>query len=235
MTLETKKALLKAMILENDFYLDTAVYRLVSFECLDSIISRINDKSLLFGINIDNELNANDFISLLSKLIDVFRETFINLQSVEYIFEIIITSIMDLIEDYFFSYKDKDNSKLINEKICKIIISNFISNCKYISCIEELLKEKNLKLQSVNKYNLKDSLTILELLSDLVFCKKGRCDNIILFESIDKKLNSLKSRRSNKKYNYEHYKNDFLSKNEIKYNRILNAYNNKKKYLKFFK
>ena len=229
MTLETKKALLKAMILENDFYLDTAVYRLVSFECLDSIISSINDKSLLFGIN------ANDFISLLSKLIDVFRETFINLQSVEYIFEIIITSNMDLIEDYFFSYKDKDNSKLINEKICKIIISNFISNCKYISWIEELLKEKNIKLQNVNKYNLEDSLTILELLSDLIFCKRGRCDNIILFESIDKKLKSLKSRRANKKYDYEHYKNDFLSKNEIKYNHILNAYSNKKKYLKFFK
>lgn len=213
MTLETKKALLKAIILENDFYLDTAVYRLVSFKCLDSIISRINDKSLLFGINIDNELNANDFISLLNKLIDVFRETFINLQSVEYIFEIIITSNMDLIEDYFFSYKDKDNSELINEKICKIIISNFISNCKYISWIEELLKEKNLKLQNVNKYNLEDSLTILELLSDLIFCKRGRCDNIILFESIDKKLKSLKSRRANKKYDYS----------------------NKKKYLKFFK
>ena len=69
------------------------------------------------------------------------------------------------------------------------------------------------------------------MLSDLAICKRNRSDNIVLFESIEQKLNNLKEGKANKKYNYDYYKNICINNYENKYNHIYNAFNKKKQYL----
>lgn len=233
MIFETKKDLLRVSVLKNKYYLDPAVYRLIKNDSLSNVISSINEKSLLYKINLENEFNAEDFLKLLNRLVEIFRDTFPNILIAEYVLEEIFNSNIKQIEDYFFNYNSND--KILVEKIYKIIINNFISNKKYIDGIKTLLKEKHIELKEIDNYSLEESYTILELLSDLIICKKGRNYHILLFENIDKNLNKIKKSKKVKKHNYEAYKKSFINSYITKYNCIFNSYNKKKKYLKYFK
>lgn len=232
MILETKRDLLRVLVLENGYYLDSTTYRLLKIKGLQNVISKINEKSLIYNVNTEGELNASNFINLLNRFVEIFKDVFINMLSTDYIIEIIIDSNKKLVEDYFFNFDNSD--KKIVEKIYKLIINNFISNSKYINCIKELLNERKIKLKEVDNYSLEESKDILKLLSDLAICKRNRSDNIVLFENIEQKLNNLKEGRANKKYNYDYYKNICINNYENKYSNIYNAFNKKKKYLKYF-
>ena len=82
MIFETKKDLLRVSVLKNKYYLDPAVYRLIKNDSLSNVISSINEKSLLYKINLENEFNAEDFLKLLNRLVEIFRDTFPDRKSV---------------------------------------------------------------------------------------------------------------------------------------------------------
>ena len=122
---------------------------------------------------------------------------------------------------------------MLNEKIYKIIISNFISNSKYIPNIKGILAEHNLSLKNINNYSLEETTKIMELLSDIVFSKNSDNKGIILFENINTNI-----KHNMKKLDYpklNKYKESFIEYYIHKYDLVFKDYHTKKKYIKYFK
>lgn len=68
-------------------------------------------------------------------------------------------------------YKVNDNEhiKILEEKIFKIIINNFVNNANTITSIEIFLKEHNITIKPINDYSYNKSSKILHLYLILYF------------------------------------------------------------------
>lgn len=240
MILETKKELLKYKILHNVLFNDIITYKLLRFDYFDNAIDNINEMSFYNDIDIDtSEITAEQFINLLDLFIKTIKKYFFNLASIELIIENIIENNIEMINEYLSSKYNVDDEKHINileEKIFKIIISNFIDNATTIPSIQNFLKEHNINIKPVNDYSYSESSKILHLLSDLVFCLRGRKKYFYLFENINYKLENYLERPTRKKtkYGIDYYKEKYINDYISNYDFIFKSYNSKKKYLKYF-
>lgn len=71
----------------------------------------------------------------------------------------------------------------------------------------------------------------------MVFCMRGRGASTFLSENIKVSLTEYlkrKSKSKSKKYTLEDFKNRYINDKTEEYTKIFKAYNNKKKYLKYF-
>lgn len=241
MKLEAKKELLKYKILNERYFRDVLTYALLRYPYFDNVINQISEISLSTKIVVESDkIQANQFLDLLELFIKTIKEKFFNVSYIETLICRIIQNNNDMMEDYLTSnYKVNDESTihLLEDKIYKIIINNFITNEKYVPMVFLLLTENNIDIKPINEYTYKESSKIINILSDIVFSQRGRGKYHYLFENIENNLtyNIIQRKNRNKKFDETKYKQEFISRYVSIYESILKSYNNKLKYLKHFK
>ena len=231
MTIESKKELLKYIVLNESFINDKAIiYSLLLRNYFDESISKISDESFIIKIENNNEISAKQFIYSLNKFIVTIKKYFFNVYNLNILIDKIIEPNIIKINNYLCSKNLSENEQ--NEIIYKILISNFIENIKYIPSIKNFLTEQKIPIKNVDDYNLNESYKILILLSDLVFCQRGLKYYDCIFENINLRIKSYESLNQNKRQ--EKYKEKFLPSITQNYDYLFESYQNKKKYLKYF-
>lgn len=226
MTIESKINLLQNNILHSEKCYDIVTYRLLQNHNLQNTILK-NEK----------EINDKSFIDLLDRLVNLFRNQFYEINSTEYNINCIIDSNINRIENYLLSninVYDNNNIKYIKEQSYKLFISNFIHNLRYIDLFENILDERNIKIKSIDNYSLDECTKIVQLLSDLVFCMRGRDIIVYLFQDIEKDIEYHLKNNEDKNYSDDYHKNIVINHYKIQYERMIDSYNNKKEYLKYF-
>lgn len=240
MTLEAKKELLKYKILNDRYFHDSITYKILKFNYFNNVIDKISDFSFYSNVDIsDNEITAEQFIDLLELFIKTIKKYFFNPTSIEIVISGIIEDNIEMMDEYLslkYKVNDEKHIKILEEKIFKIIINNFIDNATTIPSIQTFLKEHNISIKTINDYSYDESSKILHLLSDLVFCQRGREKYTYLFENIDNNLTSYLERQAKKrsKYSIDYYKDKYINRYISNYEFIFKSYNSKKKYLKYF-
>lgn len=231
MDLKCKKELLKYMVLNINLNNDrSTIYNLLKFNYFDDAISNIDDLSFSFDIDPQNKVNAKELILSLAYFIKIIKEKLFNSCRIEYNIINIIEANLEEINEYL-------SFNAINKKIAlKIIITNFIKNEKYVPSIKTFLEENNLKLKEINAYSQEECEEIANLLSDIVFCQRGRGKYDDLFINIeynlDKQTDIIKKNRNSKQI--EIYQNNYILNFNKSYEAMFKNYNSKKKYLKYF-
>ena len=135
MTIESKKELLKYIVLNESFINDkTIIYSLLLRNYFDESISKISDESFIIKIENNNEISAKQFIYSLNKFIVTIKKYFFNVYNLNILIDKIIEPNIVKINNYLCSKNLSENEQ--NEIIYKILISNFIENIKYISSIK---------------------------------------------------------------------------------------------------
>lgn len=242
MNVEKKKKLLKEIVLNSKYSYDMLVYRLLSKNVLDDIITKIDNVPVECNIDSSEWISADEqFIQLLDRFICYFRNTFFTICSSEYIIEMIINTNKDRIREYLLSKHylgDNNYIDFFNESIYKIFISNFVQNSSYIPLINNLFIKEKLEIKNINDYNLNEILKIVTLISDLLLCSNGKNSVIYIFYNIDYESNQYieknKSKKKNKN-NRKEYKIKLIEHYTYQYELIIKNYIQKKKYLKYFK
>ena len=94
MDIKNRKQILKNIILNDEFSYDMTVYRLINTDCLDKIISKINDMDVVCNINPNNKMSAEEqFLQLLNRFVVRFKNIFPNVNNFsEHIIENIFNS-----------------------------------------------------------------------------------------------------------------------------------------------
>ncbi len=242
MKLEIKKELLRYKILHQRLDYNLEVLDLIN--PLEKEIERIDEKSFSFNIEAEkNNITAIRFLKYMDEYVGCMKYYFHNITPFHCILketlkgnESEISSLLNCIggDNYFYNVSKDMN---IQEKIYKLIICNFIKNADYIPLINEFMIENKIEIKKVKDYSLKESQKILNLLSDIVFCMRGRGGSMFLFENIEVNLAEYlkrKSKSKSKKYTLDDFKNRYINSRIEEYTKIFKAYNNKKKYLKYF-
>ena len=97
-----------------------------------------------------------------------------------------------------------------------------------------LKKQKNL-LKEIKEYNLEESLKILNLLSDISFCQRGRGSVMKLFECMDYQLNKYSNMdTTRRKKSTDDFKKKYIISRVEDYDKMIKSYYSKKSYLKYF-
>lgn len=241
MYLSTKKALVQYRVLNFGFLNDPTVYKLLNNDSILEIINGIEEISFMNNyVCFEDKLDVKSFITLLDYLVQVFRVYFPTYYAPANAIGEILNANEELTRDYFLAnYNDvgKSINKILDIKIYRLLISAFISNAKYVPEIREFLKEHDLELKDINDYSTEELIKIINLLSDLSFCKYGRGQSNALFDSIDYRIkyhyDLLASR--NKVKNNEQFEEKAIKQVTQKYIELIKSYNSKRKYLKYFR
>jgi hypothetical protein len=232
----TKKEELNRLVLNSDCY-DMTIYKIINSGVLDEIIDNIDDKCVLSDINSNEIISSYEqFLDLLNKFIVFFKKKFNNLSF--YIDELI----KELIKNNYYEFSNYllskhylgDNKYIMffEDNMNRLSILNFVKNIEYSSEIKKLLKLNNIKIKNIKDYSFDEVLEISDLLSDLIFCYSNEFHTVLLFTDMSKVINDLKSDNSNNNLDkIDAVINDFDFKCKI----IIDSYNNKRKYLKYFK
>lgn len=242
MSMENKKVILKNIILNSEHCYDMTIYRLLNKDCLDDIINKIDNIPVVSNVDITKVITADEqFIQLLDRLLFCFKDVFFISGSTQYIIETIICTNKSRIKRYLLSKHylgDNNYIDFFNDSICRIFISNFIQNSKYISLISSLLKKEKIKAKDTDEYTLDEVFKIVTLLSDLVFCSHGRYCVVYLFYNIDYEINNhteaVNNNRKCKRIK-RHYKETLIEHYKDQYELIIKDYIQRKKYLKYFR
>jgi len=226
MIIESKINLLQDDILHSQKNYDIVTYRLLQNPDLKNTILK-NEKTI----------SNKNFIDLLDRFVNIFRNQFFNINSIEYNISCIIDSNINRMEKYLLSNMniyDNKNIKYIKEQSYKLFISNFLNNLKYIDVCSNALSERNIKIKSIDDYSLDECTMVVEFLSDLVFCMKGRNVVVYLFQNIEKDIEHYVKNNKDKKYSDKYYKDKVIEHYKTQYETIIESYNSKKEYLKYF-
>lgn len=245
MTLDTKTELLRYKLLHQRFDYDMEIYNLITYGEMNNEISRIDELSYSFVIELEKEkITARQFLVYMNEFVKYMKLYFYNMATFQFSIREIVKrnkkELNDLLsckcDDPYNCFGIKNNYN-IKEYCYKLIIASFIKNAKYIPAIKIILEENHIQLKKITDYTLKESEKILNLLSDIVFAQRGRGITMELFENIDINLKEhlqRKSKSKSKKYTIEDYKNLYIDSYIKNYERIFKAYNVRKKYLKHF-
>lgn len=239
MRIDTKKELLKYILLKESEPYEFLSYKLIGSKFLQDTISNISDLSITHNIDIQDEnINAKQFLNLLNRFVHEFDILFYNIHTTETNITNVFEANIDKINE-FFSLKCniwKDET-IVKEKAYKIIISNFINNSKYIPSLKKLLNEIGIEIKNIDDYTFDECYKIVNLLSNISFCTRRRNWNECLFENIDFRTNKhvkMQMEKPKHKHDEKYYRDCYISRYIKIYNEIIDTYNNKKKYLKYF-
>lgn len=245
MTTDTKTELLRYKLLHQRYDYDMEVYNLIAYGELSNEISRIDELSFSFMVELENEkITPRQFLVYMNEFVRYMKLYFYNMATFQVSLREIVkenkeelNALLDCkCDDPYNCFGIRKNEN-IKECCYKLIIASFIKNAKYVPIIKTILDDNHIELKEVKDYSLKESEQVLNLLSDIVFSQRGRGITMELFESIESGLKEhleRKSKSKSKKYTIEDYKNRYIDSYIKNYERMFKAYDVRKKYLRYF-
>lgn len=235
---ETKAEMLRYILLQESRLYDNVLFTLLSTRSLMNEVERIDDRTFSFDVEPDQGMiSAEQFIFNMNKFLRCMKTNFFNVPPFQMcVTEIVRNSEKELKDLLSYTSADSSDRKL-EELVYKLIISNFIRNAKYVSSIQEELTALDIPIKEVREYNLDESCKILQFMSDVAFCQRGRGNVLELFDDIGARLDYFAKADDpvrNRKRNIEAYKTRYVESRIADYNKMFKTYNSKKKYLKYF-
>lgn len=201
-------------------------------------VERIYERTFSFDIEpADGMISAEQFISNMNKFLRCMKTNFFNIPPFQMCVTEIVRNSEQELKDLL-SYTPEDSSdERLQELVNKLIISSFIRNAKYVPSIREELVKSDIQIKDVQDYTLDESRKILQFMSDVAFCQRGRGNVLELFDDIGARLDYFAKADDpvkNRKRNIEAYKTRYVESRIADYNKMFKTYNSKKKYLKYF-
>lgn len=201
-------------------------------------VERIDERTFSFDIEpADGMISAEQFISNMNKFLRCMKTNFFNIPPFQMCVTEIVRNSEQELKDLL-SYTPEDSSdERLQELVNKLIISSFIRNAKYVPSIREELVKSDIQIKDVQDYTLDESRKILQFMSDVAFCQRGRGNVLELFDDIGARLDYFAKADDpvkNRKRNIEAYKTRYVESRIADYNKMFKTYNSKKKYLKYF-
>ena len=201
-------------------------------------VERIDDRTFSFDIEpAAGMISAEQFISNMNKFLRCMKTNFFNVPPFQMcVTDIVKNSEQELKELLSYTPEDSSDEKL-EELVYKLILSNFISNAQFVPSIQEELAGLDIPIKEVKDYNLDESRKIVQFMSDVAFCQRGRGNVLELFDNIQTRLDHFAKADDsirNRKRNIEAYKTRYVESRIADYNKMFKTYNSKKKYLKYF-
>lgn len=243
MKIETKTELLKYMLLERQYDYDLMLYTFITRSNVQDIISMIDERTFSFKVEaLPETISAKQFIVNLNQFIKDMKTYFYNIAPLQSCIVEIIDSSKDELKNLIsyncsglFNRFDSEKDDVIRELTAKLIIKNFISNAKYVDSIRDVLNDVHVPLKEIKEYNLEESLKILNLLSDISFCQRGRGSVMKLFECMDYQLNKYSNMdTTRRKKSIDDFKKKYIISRVEDYDKMIKSYYSKKNYLKYF-
>jgi len=216
--IETKTELLKYMLLERQYDYDLMLYTFITRSNVQDIISMIDERTFSFKVEaLPETISAKQFIVNLNQFVKDMKTYFYNIAPLQSCIVEIIDSSKDELKNLIsyncsglFNRFDGEKDDVIRELTAKLIIKNFISNAKYVDSIRDVLNDVHVPLKEIKEYNLEESLKILNLLSDIAFCQRGRGPVMKLFECMDYQLNKYSNMdTTRRKKSIDDFKNSY--------------------------
>ena len=234
---ETKAEMLRYILLHESRLYDNVLFTLLSTRSLMNEVERIDDRTFSFDIEpAAGMISAEQFISNMNMFLRCMKTNFFNIPPFQTcVSEIVSNSNQELRN--LISCSESSSDEELHEMIYKLIISNFIHNAKYVPSIVEALSNLDIPIKEVQEYTLYESRKILQLLSNVAFCQRGRGNVLELFDNIEARLDYFSKSDNyvrNRRRNTEKYKERYINSRIEDYNKMFKTYNSKKKYLKYF-
>ena len=201
-------------------------------------VERIDERTFSFDIKpAVGMISAEQFISNMNKFLRCMKTDFFNVPPFQMcVTEIVRNSEQELKDLLSYTPEDSSDEKL-EELVNKLVISSFIRNAKFVPSIQEELTALDIPIKEVKDYNLDESRKIVQFMSDVAFCQRGRGNSLELFDNIEARLNSFDKANDSirkRKRNLDLHKQRYVESRIADYNKMFKAYNSKKKYLKYF-
>ena len=244
MKTETKVELLKYMILDHSYdEYEMVIYNLISHKRLRDGVAMIDERSLSFNVDpADEQITAQQFLVNMSAFVRYMKSYFYNISSFNSCIDYIVDNDKDLVNNLLsvkgvklYSFYDGHEDSAIKGLISKLIISNFISNAKYIESIRDALNDLQIHLKRIEDYTSEESMQILQLMSDIAFCQRGCGPIMSLFENMENHLKSYSDMDlSRRRKSVDDYKKKYIDSRVADYNKLIKSYYSKRKYLKYF-
>lgn len=244
MKTETKIELLKYMILDHSYdEYEMVIYSLLSHKRLRDGVAMIDERSFSFNVDpADEQITAQQFLVNMSAFVRYMKSYFYNISSFNSCIDYIVDNNKDLVNNLLsvkgvklYSFYDGHEDSAIKGLISKLIISNFISNAKYIESIRDVLNDLQIHLKRIEDYTSEESMQILQLMSDIAFCQRGCGPIMSLFENMGNHLKSYSDMDlSRRRKSVDDFKKKYIDSRVADYNKLIKSYYSKRKYLKYF-
>lgn len=242
MKTETKVELLKYILLKESSSYDMMLYDLVRRKRFNDDISRIDERTFSFDVQAeDGGISAKQFLNILNEFVRYMKLYFYNIAPLSSCIDHVLDSKLELTN--LLSYKgskirgffNKLDDPIFAELLNKLIISNFISNAKYVDSIKDVLASIDIPLRKVEDYSLEESHKILLLLSDISFCQRGRGPVMSLFDNMDSHIDRFSNMDlTRKRKTADDFKKRYIESCTQDYDKMIKSYYSKNKYLKYF-
>ena len=149
----------------------------------------IDERTFSFKVDaVDGGITAKQFLANMNNFVRCMRAYFYNIIPLPFCIEEIVdgskselSNLLNHRDARLCTFYDKREDDVTMELISKLLVSNFISNAKYIDSIVTLLADVGIPLKQVGDYTLEESMKVLHLLSDIAFCLRGRGPVMRLF------------------------------------------------------
>lgn len=243
MKTETKVELLKYMILNHSYdEYEMVIYNLISHKRLRDEVAMIDERSFSFNIDpVDGQITAQQFLVNMNSFVRYMKAYFYNIASFNTCIDYIVDN-KNLLNDLLkvkgvklSSFYDRQDDTTAKELINKLIISNFISNAQYIESIKDVLTDLQLPLKRIEDYTSEESIQILQLMSDIAFCQRGRGPVMSLFENMENHLKGYDNMDlSRRKKSVDDFRKRYIDSRIADYDKLIKSYYSKRKYLKYF-
>lgn len=244
MKTETKVELLKYMILNHSYdEYEMVIYSLLSHKRLRDGVAMIDERSFSFNVDpADEQITAQQFLVNMSAFVRYMKSYFYNISSFNSCIDYIVDNNKDLVNNLLsvkgvklYSFYDGHEDSAIKGLISKLIISNFISNAKYIESIRDVLNDLQIHLKRIEDYTSEESMQILQLMSDIAFCQRGRGPVMSLFENMKNHLKGYDNiDLSRRRKSADDFKKKYIDSRIADYDKLIKSYYSKRKYLKYF-
>ena len=134
---------------------------------------------------------------------------------------------------------DNNYISFFNNSIYRIMVANFIKSVTLSPKLRKLFKQEKIAIKSINDYSLEEILRIKDLLVNIVFANaKDSFNSVYLFDDIPKFIDDKAKQWKKKKLN----KANILTQQDsltlfysIQIDSLIEEYNKKSKYIKYFK
>lgn len=232
------------MILDHSYdEYEMVIYNLISHKRLRDGVAMIDERSFSFNVDpADEQITAQQFLVNMSAFVRYMKSYFYNISSFNSCIDYIVDNDKDLVNNLLsvkgvklYSFYDGHEDSAIKGLISKLIISNFISNAKYIESIRDVLNDLQIHLKRIEDYTSEESMQILQLMSDIAFCQRGCGPIMSLFENMENHLKSYSDMDlSRRRKSVDDFKKKYIDSRVADYNKLIKSFYSKRKYLKYF-
>lgn len=222
---------------------EMVIYNLISHKRLRDEVAMIDERSFSFNVDPANEqITAQQFLVNMNSFVRYMKAYFYNIAPFNTCIDYIVDNNKDLLNDLLkvkgvklYSFYDRQDDTTAKELINKLIISNFISNAQYIESIKDVLTDLQLPLKRIEDYTSEESIQILQLMSDIAFCQRGRGPVMSLFENMENHLKGYDNMDlSRRKKSVDDFRKRYIDSRIADYDKLIKSYYSKRKYLKYF-